>query len=43
MNATTTGSLLGSRFVVTAISLTQWAIHGVIQGAGTLADPFATS
>lgn len=39
----TTGGLLGERYVVTAISSTQWAIHGVCHGAGTLATPFATS
>ena len=39
----TKGGLLGDRFVVTAISSTQWAIHGVLHGAGTLATPFATS
>lgn len=39
----TKGGLIGDRFVVTAISTTQWAIHGVLHGAGTLADPFATS
>lgn len=42
-NGSTTGGLLGERFVVTAISATQWAIHGVCHGAGTLATPFATS
>lgn len=42
-NGSTTGGLLGDRFTVTAISATQWAIHGVTHGAGTLADPFATS
>jgi len=42
-NGSTTGGLLGERYVVTAISATQWAIHGVLHGAGTLADPFATS
>ena len=40
---TTTGGLLGERYAVTAISSTQWAIHGVCHGAGTLATPFATS
>lgn len=40
---TTTGGLLGERYCLTAISATQWAIHGVCHGAGTLADPFATS
>jgi hypothetical protein len=43
MDGATKGGLLGTRFVVTAISLTQWAIHGVLQGAGSLATPFATS
>lgn len=42
-NGSTTGGLLGERYVVTAISATQWAIHGVCHGAGTLATPFATS
>ena len=40
---TTTGGLLGERYELTAISTTQWVIHGVCHGAGTLADPFATS
>src|SRR3990167_1525578 len=39
----TTGGLLGERYKVTCISSTQWAIHGVCHGAGTLATPFATS
>jgi hypothetical protein len=39
----TTGGLLGDHFVLTAISSTQWAIRGVLHGAGTLADPFTTS
>ncbi len=39
----TTGGLIGERYVVTGISSTQWAIHGVCRGAGTLATPFATS
>ena len=39
----TTGGLLGGRYVVTCISSTQWTIHGVCHGAGTLATPFATS
>lgn len=42
-NGSTTGGLLGERYRVTAISATQWAIDGVLHGAGTLADPFATS
>ena len=40
---TTTGGLLGERYSLTAISTTQWVIHGVCHGAGTLATPFATS
>jgi hypothetical protein len=39
----TTGGLLGERYRLTAISTTQWVIHGVCHGAGTLATPFATS
>ena len=39
----TKGGLLGDNFTVTAISSTQWAINGVLHGAGTLATPFATS
>ena len=42
-NGSTTGGLLGERYKVTAISSTQWAIEGVLHGAGTLATPFATS
>lgn len=39
----TTGGLLGERYELRAISTTQWVIHGVCHGAGTLATPFATS
>lgn len=39
----TTGGLIGERYVLTAISATQWSIHGVTCGSGTLATPFATS
>src|SRR3990167_42504 len=39
----TTGGLLGERYKVICINSTQWAIHGVCHGAGTLATPFATS
>lgn len=42
-NGSTTGGLLGERYKVVAISTTQWAIDGVLHGAGTLATPFATS
>lgn len=43
MNGTTTGGLIGTRFIVTAISTTQWAIHGVTVGSGTIVTPFAAS
>lgn len=42
-NGTTTGGLIGDRYKVTAISLTQWLITGVTVGSGTLVTPFATS
>lgn len=42
-NGSTTGGLIGERYTVTAISSTQWAIHGVCIGSGTLATPLATS
>ena len=38
-----TGRLLGGSFRVVAISLTQWAISGYLQEAGTALTPFATS
>lgn len=43
MAGSTTGGLVGTRFKLTAISTTQWAIDGIYVGSGTLADPFATS
>ena len=39
----TKGGLLGDRFTVTCVSSTLWVIHGVLHGAGILADPFTTS
>lgn len=42
-NGSTTGGLIGERYIVTAISATQWAITGQTVGSGTLATPFATS
>lgn len=42
-NGSTTGGLVGERYKVTAISLTQWLITGIQVGSGTLATPFATS
>lgn len=43
MNGSTLGGLLGSRFKVTAISATVWAIEGFLLGSGTVATPFATT
>lgn len=42
-NGSTTGGLIGERYIVTALSTTQWAITGVQVGSGTLATAFATS
>lgn len=44
MNGTTTGGEVGSRFVFTALSSTQWLIKGVNQGSGgAVLDPFDSS
>lgn len=43
MGGSTTGGLIGSKLKFTAISSTQWIVEGIAVGAGTLADPFATS
>jgi hypothetical protein len=44
MNGTTTGGEVGSRFVFTALSTTQWLIKGVNQGSGgAVTDPFDTT
>ena len=44
MNGTTTGGEVGSRFVLTALSTTQWLIKGVNQGSGgAVVDPFAST
>jgi hypothetical protein len=44
MNGTTTGGEVGSRFVFTALSTTQWLIKGVNQGSGgAVTDPFDAS
>ncbi len=42
-NGSTTGGLIGERYIVTAINTTQWLITGVQVGSGTLATPYATS
>jgi len=43
MDGDTKGGFIGSRFTVTAISATVWAIRGIVIGTGTMATPFATS
>lgn len=43
MDGATKGGLIGGSIRLTAISSTIWAISGNCVGAGTLADPFATS
>ena len=35
-----TGGLIGGKFVVTAISATQWAIRGFLIGSSTIETPF---
>ncbi len=42
-NGTTTGGVIGDRFSLTAISLTQWAISGLQSGSGTLATSASTT
>lgn len=43
MSGTTTGGLKGSKFKLTAISATVWAIEGFLLGSGTVATGFATT
>lgn len=43
MNGTTTGGIIGTKVIVTALSSTQWMIEGLIVGSGTIATPAATS
>ena len=43
MNGTTTGGEVGTRFVLTALSTTQWLIKGVNTGSGgAVLNPFTT-
>lgn len=42
-NGSTTGGIIGERYIVTALSATVWHISGVQVGSGTLATAFATS
>lgn len=41
MNGTTTGGLIGTRLLFTAISSTVWNVTGLVASSGTLATPFA--
>lgn len=43
MDGATKGGLKGGRLRFTALSATSWYVEGIAIGAGTLADPFATS
>lgn len=43
MNGTTTGGIIGTRIICTALSATQWLITGTIVGSGVIATPAATS
>lgn len=42
-NGSTTGGLIGTRFVLTAVSSTIWTISGALVGSGSIATPAATS
>lgn len=42
-NGTTQGGLIGSKFKLTAISTTVWAIEGFLLGSGTVITGFATT
>jgi hypothetical protein len=42
-NGTTTGGIAGSRYRVTLLNATQWALSGVTFSSGTVATPLATS
>lgn len=43
LNGTTTGGLVGGRFVLEAFDTVSWMVSGVVKGSGTVATPFATS
>lgn len=42
-NGTTTGGLIGSKWIFEKISSTQWQVSGTNRGSGVVATPFATS
>jgi len=39
----TKGGFVGERVIFRAISATQWYVHGLVIGTGTMATPFTTS
>ena len=39
MNGSTTGGLIGTHLVFTAVSATRWEVTGLVAGSGTLATP----
>lgn len=41
MNGTTTGGIIGSWLILTAISATRWFVRGTLRGSGTQATPFS--
>lgn len=43
LNGTTTGGIVGSYIVVTAIAAAQYMVQGVLLGSGVVATPFANS
>lgn len=42
-NGTTSGGIIGTRIVVTALSATVWAITGQVVGSGTIVTPASTT
>ena len=43
MNGTTSGGIIGTKVIVTALSSTQWMIEGLIVGSGTIVTPASTT
>ena len=41
MSGSTTGGVIGSNFILTAVSSTVWMIDGTLLATGTIATPFA--
>lgn len=42
-NGTTSGGIIGTRLIMTALSATVWAITGTVVGSGTIVTPASTS